>query len=101
MRDFIHIDDCVRGVLHTVDAIDDGGALNLSTGILTSFAEFAKLAAKVLGFEAEVVGLSSQPEGVFARGGDTTKQERLGFRAEIPLERGIARALDRFSLETV
>lgn len=36
MRDFIHIEDCVGGVMTTIDQIDDGGAVNLSTGILTS-----------------------------------------------------------------
>ena len=43
MRDFIHIEDCVDAVLATVDQIDDAGAVNLSTGILTSFIDFAAL----------------------------------------------------------
>ncbi len=42
MRDFIHIDDCVRGVIATMDKIDNGDAVNLSTGIYTSFIEFAR-----------------------------------------------------------
>ena len=54
MRDFIHIDDCVTGVLTTMDQIDDGGALNLSTGIFTSFIDFARLAANLAGFDPEV-----------------------------------------------
>ena len=28
MRDFIHIDDCVDGILQTVDKIDNGNAVN-------------------------------------------------------------------------
>ena len=43
MRDFIHIEDCVDGILTTIDQIDDAGAVNLSTGIFTSFIEFARL----------------------------------------------------------
>jgi GDP-L-fucose synthase len=81
MRDFIYIDDCIEGVLSTMDKIDDGGAINLSTGIFTSFAQFAKLAANLAGYDPVIRGMSTRPEGVFARGGDTQKQASLGFAA--------------------
>jgi len=93
MRDFIHIDDCVRAVITTMDQIDNAEAVNLSTGILTSFKTFARLATGLHGYHPEISGLSTKPEGVFARGGDTTKQEKLGFKAEIPFEEGIRRGL--------
>lgn len=96
MRDFIHIDDCVRGVLTTMDQIHDGSAVNLSTGILTSFKDFAKLAARQIGYDPEVTGTSNKPEGVFARGGDTEKQKTLGFEYAIGFEDGIAKALKFF-----
>jgi nucleoside-diphosphate-sugar epimerase len=94
MRDFIHIDDCVDGALSTMDRIDDGDALNLSTGIFTSFKEFARMAAEAVGYSPKVVGLSDQPSGVFARGGDTAKQEALGFRAKTTFDKGIRMALE-------
>ncbi|HEV2767986.1 MAG TPA: NAD-dependent epimerase/dehydratase family protein [Acidimicrobiales bacterium] len=94
MRDFIHIDDCVRGVLLTMDQIDDGSALNLSTGIFTSMKALAAEAAAACGYEPRVVGMSDKPEGVFARGGDTTKQCAFGFSPCIPLKEGINRTLE-------
>src|SRR4029079_2159446 len=78
MRDFIHIDDCVAGVIATMDKIHDGDAVNLSTGIYTSFIEFALMAAKTCGYLPEVTGMSEQPSGVHARGGDIQKQQELG-----------------------
>lgn len=96
MRDFIHIDDCVDGALSTMDLIDDGNALNLSTGIYTSFKEFARTAANIIGYSPEVVGLSDQPTGVFARGGDTTKQKSLGFIPRISFAEGIRLAIHSF-----
>ena len=96
MRDFIHIDDCVRGVLTTMDKVENGGAINLSTGILTSFKQFAKSAANIYGYDPIVNGTSNKPEGVFARGGDTALQEALGFKYTIPFDEGIARALKYF-----
>ncbi|MEA2778748.1 MAG: UDP-glucose 4-epimerase [Rhodospirillaceae bacterium] len=93
MRDFIHIEDCVRGVVTTMDRIDDGDAINLSTGIFTSFIDFARLAAELCGYRPEVRGMSDKPAGVHARGGDTAKQKALGFEYTTGFRDGIARAL--------
>lgn len=93
MRDFIHIEDCVDGVLQTMDQVDDGEAVNLSTGIYTNFKQFARMAAEACGYHPEVVGLSDKPSGVFARGGDTTKQRGLGFTAQTDFRTGIERAI--------
>lgn len=101
MRDFIHIEDCVDGVLATMDEIRDGSALNLSTGIHTSFLEFARMAANIVGYDPEVSGLSDKPSGVFARGGDTQKQRDYGFQHKIGFSEGIARALQYFESSTV
>jgi GDP-L-fucose synthase len=97
MRDFIHIDDCVRGVVLTMDQIDDASAVNLSTGKFTSFIQFAEKAAHLCGYAPEVRGMTDKPSGVFARGGDTTKQNALGFTPAIAFETGIQRALVYFA----
>jgi len=93
MRDFIHIDDCIRGILSTTDQVNGGSPINLSTGILTSFKEFAAQAAKIVGYNPQVIGTSNKPEGVFARGGDTAMQRKLGFSYAISFEEGIRRGL--------
>jgi GDP-L-fucose synthase len=97
MRDFIHVEDCIEGILATVDKIDDAGAVNLSTGTFTSFIEFARLAAELAGYCPEVTGMSDKPTGVYARGGDTSKQEQLGFQYKTGFREGIQRALDYYS----
>ncbi len=96
MRDFIHIDDCVKGAVATMDQIDDADAVNLSTGLLTSFIDFARTAAKLCGYAPEVRGMSDKPAGVHARGGDTQKQRKLGFTHAIDFETGIRRALEYY-----
>ncbi|NOU35174.1 MAG: NAD-dependent epimerase/dehydratase family protein [Kiritimatiellaceae bacterium] len=93
MRDFIYIDDCVEGILSTMDKINDASALNLSTGIYTSFIEFAQIAAELCGFKPRIKGTSDKPEGVFARGGDTTRQRSFGFTHTVSFREGIAKAL--------
>lgn len=97
MRDFIHIDDCIIGVLKTMDQIDNADPINLSTGVLTSFKDFVKIASNILNFNPEVIGTTNKPEGVFARGGDTTFQKNLGFSNKISFKEGIERALNYFN----
>ena len=97
MRDFIHIDDCVAGVISTMGAIDNGEAINLSTGIFTSFLDFAHLATQACGYTTEITGMSDRPSGVFARGGDTAKQRSLGFTHSISFESGIKSAIEYYS----
>lgn len=91
MRDFVHIDDCIRCVLTTMDKVDDGQAINISSGDMTSFFTLAERILSRTGKRAEVKALADMPEGVFARGGDTALQERLGFRPTITMEEGIDR----------
>ena len=42
-RDFVHIDDIVDGVLSTYEKISDGSAINLCSGVLTTFKELAAI----------------------------------------------------------
>jgi GDP-L-fucose synthase len=93
MRDFIHVDDCVRCVLSTMDRVDDGSAVNVSSGTLTSFIDLARLLLARVGKRATVRSQSDMPEGVFARGGDTRLQRELGFEPSIALTEGVDRVV--------
>jgi len=97
MRDFIHIDDCVRGVVQTMDLIDNAQAINLSTGLLTSFKSFAATATELCGYKPKILNMDDKPSGVFARGGDTSRQRELGFLYKIDLAAGIAKALNYYT----
>jgi len=94
IRDFIHIEDCVDGIFKTMDVMHAGDTLNLSTGIATSIKTLTSTAAKLCGYVPQVVGNIHQPEGVFARVGDTAKQKHFGLEPKITLKEGLARALE-------
>jgi GDP-L-fucose synthase len=80
-----------------MDQIEDGRAINLSTGILISFIAFAGIAARACGYEPiSIQGITDRPAGVHARGGDVTLQRKLGFTAAIGLDEGVKRAVRYF-----
>jgi GDP-L-fucose synthase len=82
--------------MNTFELINDGSALNLSTGIPTSFLEFAKIATNYLGYNPDVIGDESKPTGVNSRVGDTDKQNKFGFTANIQFKAGVAETIEYF-----
>tara|TARA_B100000989_G_scaffold125526_1_gene93050 strand:+ start:9420 stop:10403 length:984 start_codon:yes stop_codon:yes gene_type:complete len=97
MRDFIHIDDCVDGVIKTMDKVNDASAVNLSTGIYTSFIDFLNSSKSIIGTNFKIIKKVSKPVGVFARAGNTDLQKKLGFKYKISLKEGIEKGLNYLS----
>tara|TARA_A100001011_G_scaffold393531_1_gene483580 strand:- start:1652 stop:2566 length:915 start_codon:yes stop_codon:yes gene_type:complete len=93
VRDFIYIDDCVDGMIKIMDNIEDGSAVNLSSGKPTSFLKLIKTMCKIFHNKDEVDfnRLLDKPEGVFYRVGDTKLQEKYGFKPKYSLEDAIIR----------
>jgi nucleoside-diphosphate-sugar epimerase len=94
-RDFIHIDDVVAATLKAVD-LDVEGPTNLCSGVATSFTEFARLAADLVGYSPEIVVLDDKPTGVQSRVGDPSKMHDF-FKPTIALDEGIGRIIERMS----
>lgn len=94
VRDFIHIDDVVAGMLDLAElGVDE--AVNLGTGRPTSFDQLAELVCTAAGYSPTFEHILDAPAGVEYRVADTTlADELLGALApRITLEAGIAAAL--------
>jgi GDP-L-fucose synthase len=90
-RDFIYIEDAIDCVLDTINLINDGSAINIGTGVATSFKELAEKMCKICGHEVPINILSNKPSGVFYRVSNTSYSESLGFIPKTSLEIGIRR----------
>ena len=88
LRDFIYIDDVIQAVSASKDHLKPGEALNLGSGIATSFRELAELTCEVIGHRAEIVNDPTKPEGVFARVGDCNRMFQF-YRPKVSLASGI------------
>lgn len=88
MKDFIHIEDVIHNSLIISKKTKDEKAINLSTGKFTFFLDLAKLTLKILKkTDIQVVGNSSKPEGVFARGGSTLFKRNMGLKILFHLQK--------------
>lgn len=94
-RDFIHVEDIVRGLILCAVAGKPGDVYNLASGVETSILELAKL---VNGLTGNPAPLDFRPPREWDRSGkrfgSTEKAKRmLGFEARIALHEGLDRTI--------
>ncbi len=94
-RDFVHIDDCIDCILLAIEHIQDGSAINIGFGKLTTFREIIDLFCEFAGYKPTIKPLLDKPVGVHARYADMTYvQNRLGWYPKISLREGMKRVYD-------
>jgi UDP-glucose 4-epimerase len=94
-RDFVHIDDCIECIELAIEKIEDGTAVNIGSGISTSFLQLAALMADIVGYKPAVEGRSGKPVGVANRYCDPTfAKELLGFYPKISIREGMTRVIE-------
>ena len=93
IRDFMYIEDFVSCVLKTYHKIQGQDPVNLGSGIGMSFTDLAKKMAKIVGYDAQVMIQKQMPLGVQYRVGNTSLLQRLGCKAETPIEMGIKKSI--------
>lgn len=99
-RDWIHVDDVVKGALAVVES-ETEDPVNLCTGVATEMGDLARRIrrAEILCpgdqdcCDLEVEYLTDKPTGVSYRVGDPTRMRQY-YTPRVSLEEGIRRALD-------
>lgn len=92
VRDFIHIDDIVNGVMAMVDAGFDG-TVNLGTGVPTTLYDFAKMViAEAPGYSPAIRLNKAKPDGAIFRCCHPSLLHTL-YEPKVTLQEGIKRAL--------
>ncbi len=94
-RDFVHIDDVLDCILLAMGKIQDGTAINIGMGRLTSFREVIGIFSQIAGYQPEIKALLDKPVGVHSRYCNMDfVQKTLGWTAKISLEEGLKRVYD-------
>lgn len=95
VRDFIYIDDAVRGILAIADGNGTERVFNLGSGRGTSIREVLDTIRRVLDLEPEIIWKDARTVDVPVNYLDITRFERsFGALNPIPLEAGIRKTAD-------
>lgn len=91
IRDFLHIDDLVRGCLLAADKLPTCEPVNIGYGKVSTIREIVGLILEAAGHDATVVFDATKPTTIPVRMVDCSKAKALlGFEPNIPLKDGLA-----------
>ncbi|HEX8649815.1 MAG TPA: GDP-L-fucose synthase [Pyrinomonadaceae bacterium] len=94
-REFLHADDCARGLLLAAERYDSSEPVNIGAGFEISIRELAHLIAELTEFRGKLVWDESKPDGQPRRCLDTMRaKEAFGFVAEIPFKDGLRQTIE-------
>lgn len=101
-RDFVHVSDIVGATQAALAAMPAEGnlALNIGSGIPTSFVEVAGMAARIVGYDPVIKTDPAKPEGVHARYADIRRLSRI-YTPQVSLPQGLARVIKSLSAEEI
>jgi GDP-L-fucose synthase len=88
-REFLHVEDLADACVFLMSAYDQSEIINVGVGNDVSIRELSELVAAVVGFSGEIVYDPSKPDGTPRKLLDVSRLTTLGWKAKIPLERGI------------
>ena len=88
-REFLHVDDLAKGLLHLMDHHNSEGWINIGTGEDLTIKELALTIANVVGYRGDVIWDTSRPDGTPRKLLNVDRINEMGWKAEIELRHGI------------
>ena len=96
-RDFLYVQDAVRGLMLAAEKYDEGLPINLGSDQETTINELVNLISKITGFKGQIKWDKSKPNGQPRRKvSNKLAEEKLGFKAETTLEEGLQKTIEWF-----
>ncbi|MDA8893866.1 GDP-L-fucose synthase [Amylibacter sp.] len=90
LREFMHCDDLANALLFLLKGYSGYEHINVGSGEEVSIRELVDIIAKVVGYDAEIVWDSSQPDGTPRKLMDTSNLQNLGWKDHRSLFDGIS-----------
>jgi nucleoside-diphosphate-sugar epimerase len=94
-REFLYVEDCAAGITLAARDYDSPDPVNLGNGREVTIKELVGMIARLTNYAGEIVWRTDKPDGQPRRQLDVTRAaERLGWRAQTPLEEGLRRTIE-------
>jgi len=93
-REFLHVDDLAEACMYLMQHYNEKGLVNIGTGTDVTILELAQLVQKITGYEGSIVLDKTKPDGTPRKLMDVSKMTAAGWKASIPLEKGIQMVFD-------
>jgi GDP-L-fucose synthase len=98
-REFLYVDDLAEACVYLMKAYSSEQFVNVGTGEDITIAEFARVAAAVVGYTGRIRFDPSRPDGTPRKVLDISRLAQLGWRARTSLQDGIKLAYQAYLKE--
>jgi len=88
-REFMYIDDMAEGCVFLMEKYDGIGTVNLGAGEDIAICDLARLIAEIVCFTGDIEFDTSKPDGMPRRIVDSSRINRMGFKANISIREGL------------
>jgi GDP-L-fucose synthase len=89
LREFLHVDDLARALVHLLTVDNPPDWVNVGSGEDLSILALAQLIARVTNYQGKIVTDTSKPDGTPRKLTDISLLRSLGWQPQISLENGI------------
>ena len=89
MREFLHVDDLAEACFFMMQHYNEGGHLNVGSGVEISIKGLAETIKEIVGYQGKIVNDLDKPDGTPRKLMDVSKIQNLGWKHKIALEEGI------------
>ena len=96
LREFLYVDDLANLCVYLMNTYSGNETVNAGTGKELTIKELAKLVAKVIGYEGDILWDTSRPNGTPRKLLDVSKATQLGWTYKTELEEGIRLSYEDF-----
>jgi GDP-L-fucose synthase len=96
-REFLYVDDAARALILSAEHADSSEPFNVGTGIETRIRDLAGTISEAVDFQGKTVWDTSRPDGQPTRYLEVNRAaELIGFKAQMPLDEGLASTIESF-----
>lgn len=96
-RDFLYVEDAVRGIVLTAEKYEDSEPINLGSNSEISIKELVNLLCELMNFDGKIIWDTSKPNGQPRRRVSNEKAKKLlNFEPKIDIREGLQRTIDWF-----
>ena len=100
-REFLHVDDLVRGMFMMLGRNPYGSEpVNIGFGRDVTIKQLAEIIDQKSGFQCEIIWDPTKPDGMIRKLMDTTRARAIGFVPEIDIENGVELLISEYTLRS-
>jgi GDP-L-fucose synthase len=99
-REFLYVVECAEAIVLATEKYDEPEPVNIATGLETPIENLVAIVTSLLSYQGTVKWDTTKSEGQPRRLFDSTRAEKFGFKAKMPLWKGLEKTIEWYKQET-